>query len=59
MRKLTLAKETLRILDDEDLARVVGGDHKDSHKPNSGSNGSSCPAKHHTDHKKDHHSNPH
>ena len=25
MRKLTLSKETLRILDDQDLTRVVGG----------------------------------
>ena len=52
MRKtLTLSKETLRVLDDEDLARVVGGHHKQSHKgPNSGhakKKHSSCPgAKH-------------
>ena len=55
MRKtLTLSKETLRILDDEDLALVVGGHHKESHKgPNSGSNGKdSCPARHKKDKKK-------
>jgi hypothetical protein len=40
-RTLTLAKETLRVLDDEDLALVVGG--------GGGDNSSSC----HDDH--DHH----
>ena len=55
MRKtLTLSKETLRILDDEDLARVVGGHHKESHDgPNSGSHGSSCPGRHNKKDKKD------
>ncbi len=60
-RTLSLSKETLRILDDEDLARVVGGHHKPSHNgPNSGSNASgsnnnSCPAVHNHN---DHHSTP-
>ncbi len=58
MRKtLTLSKETLRVLDDEDLARVVGGGGSDSDKSaNSGSWGKdSCPGKakgHHKDDKK-------
>ena len=58
MRKtLTLSKETLRILDDEDLARVVGGggsdSNSDSHKKHGhGKTGkdSSCNA-HHDKHK--------
>jgi len=50
MRKtLTLSKETLRVLDDEDLARVVGGGHSGPHKTGSGK----CQAnKKHDDHKK-------
>jgi hypothetical protein len=54
MRTLTLSKETLRILDDEDLARVVGGN-GDSNHPNSGhakDKFSHCPGDkdHHDDH---------
>ncbi len=33
MRKLTLSKETLRVLDDEALADVVGGRHSKPHGP--------------------------
>ncbi len=42
-RRLTLSKETLRTLDAQELAMVVGG--SDSHHPGhpSGANGSSCP----------------
>jgi hypothetical protein len=45
-RKLTLSKETLRVLDDRELTYVVGGgdddhDHHDHHDHhNNGSNGS-------------------
>ncbi len=57
MRKtLTLSKETLRILDDEDLARVVGGAGDSDKSANSGSHGKDkCPGKakgHHKDKKK-------
>ena len=56
MRKtLTLSKETLRILDDEDLARVVGGAGDSDKSANSGSH-VKCPgkAKGHHKEKKDH-----
>jgi hypothetical protein len=45
MRKLTLSKETLRILDDQDLTRVVGGTGGTGH----GQTGASghCNATHH------------
>jgi hypothetical protein len=36
MRKLALSKETLRILDDDDLARVAGGGGGDGHGHNNG-----------------------
>ena len=43
-RKLTLSKETLRVLDDADLTQVVGGHHKSEphrdKKHNPGSRGS-------------------
>ncbi|MDQ4032089.1 MAG: class I lanthipeptide [Actinomycetota bacterium] len=44
-RKLTLSKETLRVLDDADLTQVVGGHHSRPHhdkkkKHNPGSRGS-------------------
>jgi hypothetical protein len=43
-RKLTLSKETLRVLDDVDLTRVVGGHHESrphhDKKHNPGSRGS-------------------
>jgi hypothetical protein len=47
MRKtLTLSKETLRILDDEDLAHVVGGAGESDKSANSGSHGKDhCPGK--------------
>jgi bacteriocin-like protein len=41
-KKLTLSKETLRTLDEKDLAQVVGGAGSGSHQPpNGGPN--SCP----------------
>jgi hypothetical protein len=43
-RTLSLSKETLRILDDDDLARVVGGAGNDPESANSGSN-AKCPGK--------------
>ncbi len=57
MRKtLTLSKETLRILDDEDLAHVVGGAGESDKSANSGhakDKHSSCPGKA-NGHDKDH-----
>ncbi|WP_448620843.1 hypothetical protein [Geodermatophilus sp. URMC 65] len=56
MRKtLTLSKETLRVLDDDDLARVVGGAGDKDKSANSGSN-AKCPgkAKGHDKKKEDH-----
>jgi hypothetical protein len=52
MRKLALSKETLRILDDEDLARVAGGG-GDGHDHGHGKTGQhgSCNA---NDHKNGH-----
>jgi len=56
MRKtLSLSKETLRILDDEDLARVVGGAGDSANSGNAVSKHSSCPGKA-NGHDKDHHS---
>jgi hypothetical protein len=49
-KKLTLAKETLRVLDDADLVRVVGGggdDSEDSHH------------RHHHHHHRHHHHHHH
>ena len=46
-RKLTLSKETLRILDDHDLTRVVGGGGDSNHKNGHGKTGQhgSCNAR--------------
>jgi hypothetical protein len=53
MRKLALSKETLRILDDDDLARVAGGGGKDGHEHNgkTGQHGS-CNGNEHKKHDK-------
>ncbi|MDP8931686.1 MAG: class I lanthipeptide [Actinomycetota bacterium] len=40
MRKLTLSKETLRVLDDDALAEVVGGGHSKPHHPKHKNRGS-------------------
>jgi hypothetical protein len=54
MRKtLTLSKETLRILDDEDLARVVGGAGDSANSGHAKDKHSSCPGKA-NGHDKDH-----
>jgi bacteriocin-like protein len=35
-KKLTLSKETLRTLDEKDLAQIVGGDQSGAHVPPQG-----------------------